>query len=124
MPLYDYKCREHGIFHDLATLEDHAEPQACPVCGAPSARVIILAPEIVNNSKPSTLAAARNERSAHEPVFSTVEGRQEDLERRSRSRRHGAKCGCHEEPIGKSQVFYTSDGKKVFPTMRPWMISH
>ena len=26
MPLYDYKCPDHGLFHDLATMADSARP--------------------------------------------------------------------------------------------------
>ncbi len=124
MPLYDYKCREHGIFHALATMGEHADPKPCPSCGVSSARVIILPPEVVNRSKPSTHAAARNERAAHQPQFSTPESRQEDQARRAHAHRHGRGCGCHDEAMGKSKLFYTADGKKMFPSMRPWMISH
>ena len=26
MPVYDYKCREHGLFHKLGTVEEAAQP--------------------------------------------------------------------------------------------------
>ena len=42
MPVYDYKCREHGLFHTLATMEDAAKPAECPTCKALSPRVIVL----------------------------------------------------------------------------------
>lgn len=41
MPVYDYKCREHGLFHTLATMEDAAKPAQCPTCKAMSPRVIV-----------------------------------------------------------------------------------
>lgn len=124
MPLYDYKCREHGVFHALATLEDSAEPQPCPRCGGLAARIILLPPEVLNQAKASIQASARNERSAHEPVFSTPETRQVEQERRAHGHRHTRGCGCGHESKGKSNLFYTADGKKMFPSMRPWMISH
>ena len=42
MPVYDYKCREHGLFNTLATMEDAAKPAECPTCKALSPRVIVL----------------------------------------------------------------------------------
>jgi hypothetical protein len=67
-------------------------------------------------------ASSRNEKSAHEPVFSTVEYRQEQKARREH--KHGKGCGCGDKPIRKSALMYTADGNKMFPSARPWMISH
>jgi hypothetical protein len=62
-------------------------------------------------------AMETNERSRHEPVFSTKERRQED-----HHHRHG--CGCQNHSTSKSNLMYTAQGEKMFPSMRPWMISH
>ncbi len=41
-----------------------------------------------------------------------------------REHKHGKGCGCGDKPIRKSNLLYTADGNKMFPSMRPWMISH
>lgn len=122
MPVYDYKCQTHGLFYALATLEESAEPKPCPDCQALSARVIMIAPQILGQNPANNAAHSRNERSRHAPRFSNPEERREDLARREH--RHGKGCGCGQESINRSKLFYTADGKKMFPSMRPWMISH
>lgn len=122
MPVYDYKCKAHGLFYALATLDESGDPKPCPQCESPSGRVIMLAPEILGKNPANTAAHSRNEESRHAPRFSNPEQRQEDLARRQH--KHGKGCGCGQEPISKSKLFYTADGKKMFPSMRPWMISH
>ncbi|MDI9243841.1 zinc ribbon domain-containing protein [Marinobacter sp. CHS3-4] len=119
MPVYDYKCREHGLFNTLATMEDSAKPVACPTCKALSPRVIVLPPEIAAMDPAKRAAEDRNEKSRHEPVFSTADQRANDKD-------HNRACGCGsvKHGHGKSMLFYTADGKKMFPSMRPWMISH
>ena len=122
MPIYDYKCSEHGLFYELATMENSAEPCACPSCGNLSARVIMLAPDILAMKAENRTAHARNEKSEHAPVLSTPDYRQEQQARREH--KHGKSCGCGDKPIRKSALMYTADGNKMFPSMRPWMISH
>lgn len=122
MPVYDYRCREHGLFHQLATLTESAEPRACPTCGTLSARVIVLPPEVVNTDAGTRDAHERNERSQHAPLFSTPEQRKEAQAKAAH--KHGKGCGCSSSQPKKSSLFYTADGKKMFPSMRPWMISH
>lgn len=117
MPVYDYKCQEHGLFHTLATVEDSDKPMACPTCESLSPRVIVLPRKIVNMDPATKAAHERNERASHEPVFSTADRRQHDKE-------HSRSCGCGSPKPGKAMLFYTADGKKMFPSMRPWMISH
>ena len=117
MPVYDYKCREHGLFHTLATMEDAAKPAQCPTCKAMSPRVIVLPSHIAAMDSAKRAAEDRNERSRHEPLFSTADRRANDKE-------HSRACGCGSPKPGKSMLFYTADGKKMFPSMRPWMISH
>lgn len=122
MPLYDYKCREHGLFQELVLLSEGGQPQPCPDCGTPAARVIVL-PATILGLDPTHQAMARNERSQHEPRFSTPEHRAEDQAKQ----RHNQGCGCQicEDPaLSSPKALYTADGKKWFPTARPWMISH
>jgi putative FmdB family regulatory protein len=43
MPLYDYKCTEHGYFEAKRAMKDHASAE-CPDCGTPCKQVITVAP--------------------------------------------------------------------------------
>lgn len=43
MPLYDYKCEEHGYFTQKNAMVDHAKG-VCPTCDNPSKQVILSAP--------------------------------------------------------------------------------
>jgi putative FmdB family regulatory protein len=122
MPLYDYKCQAHGLFHELATFAESAMPRPCPQCGTLAARVIVLAPALRALDSATRDAMQRNERSRHEPMFSTPEHRAEA--QALHEHRHGKGCGCTNPGIDKPKVFYTADGKKMFPSARPWMISH
>jgi putative FmdB family regulatory protein len=115
MPVYDYKCAEHGLFFELATLDNSAQPCACPVCGALSARVICISPDILDMSPARRKAMATNEKAQHEPEFSSLARRQDDHQ-------HKKGCGC--EKPRSSKLLYTARGEKMFPSMRPWMISH
>ncbi|WP_111642759.1 FmdB family zinc ribbon protein [Marinimicrobium alkaliphilum] len=122
MPLYDYKCREHGLFYALASLDESGDVKPCPACGKASARVIVLPPQLRVMDEQQREARERNERSRHQPLFSNPEQRREAQARREH--KHGKGCGCGQQSVSKSQLFYTADGKKMFPSMRPWMISH
>lgn len=42
MPLYEYKCPEHGKFEDLRPMAASSIPALCPKCGQMSERVISL----------------------------------------------------------------------------------
>jgi len=117
MPVYDYKCSEHGVFNELASLADAGLPCACPQCAQLSPRVIVLPPELLDMDSQHRKAHATNERARHEPVISTSERRQHDHQHR-----HG--CGCTQKKPGKSKLMYTAQGEKMFPSARPWMISH
>lgn len=43
MPLYDYKCSEHGYFEQKNSMADHAKG-TCPTCESASPQVIRKAP--------------------------------------------------------------------------------
>lgn len=118
--------KEHGVFHELATVEQGDQPCACPICQTLSPRVILIPPEILAMAPARKKAMERNEKVAHEPRLFVPES-MEEVRERKKAARHGGGCGCHshDDPgIRKSQVFYTADGSKIFPTARPWMISH
>ncbi|ARU56447.1 FmdB family regulatory protein [Oleiphilus messinensis] len=139
MPVYDYKCREHGLFHELATLEGSAQPCACPLCGVPSPRVIMIPPQVLAMAPEQRRARAVQEKAKHEPIVSTLDSRAEasdkaDFYRRkeatgSHGRQQPGQCGCSHEHRSdqsslKQQVVFLPDGSKIFPSQRPWMISH
>lgn len=117
MPLYDYKCREHGLFQELAAMAEAAAPKPCPSCQTLAPRVIVLPPEILGMDPAKRKAMARNEKARHEPIVSSADQRAHDAG-------HRQACGCQKKNDGKHLLFYTADGKKMFPSMRPWMISH
>lgn len=117
MPVYDYKCQQHGVFNDLATMDDAHKPCACPTCGAASPRVIILPPEFQSMDPNKRQAETTNEKARHEPEFSTKDRRENDHQHRNG-------CGCNKHKPGERKLFYTAQGEKMFPSARPWMISH
>ncbi|MGR9085958.1 MAG: FmdB family zinc ribbon protein [Gammaproteobacteria bacterium] len=116
MPVYDYKCPTHGVFYELASLADSAKPCACPNCGQLSARIILIPPGIFKMARDAKRAHEVNEKSRHEPLFSTPE-------RRETEQSHASACGCAIHR-GNSRLMLTARGEKMFPSMRPWMISH
>lgn len=131
MPLYDYKCKEHGLFHELTTMADHEKPKPCPHCGTLCSRVIVIPPEVLLMSPEKRKAKQLNEEAQHQPK--TVE---EHRETQARVQALRKSCGCHSHSHGSKdkdgvapaelhqQVVYMADGSKVFPSQRPWMISH
>lgn len=133
MPVYDYKCAEHGVFHELAAVEQGDKPCACPSCGKLSARVIMIPPEILAMAPAKRSAMDKNEAATHQPIISTLDSRAEASERKAfaekKGHQHGRGCGCSHENASdtsalKKQVIFLPDGSKVFPSQRPWMISH
>lgn len=117
MPVYEYKCNDHGIFYELAMLDESQAPKPCPSCATDSARIIRIAPEVLAMSPSKRKAIETNEKSRHEPVFSNQDRRENDKE-------HSSGCGCDTHKPGGSKMMYTAQGEKMFPSMRPWMISH
>ncbi len=45
MPLYDYKCTEHGYFEKKQNVADHARAE-CPTCGSECKQVLIKGPRV------------------------------------------------------------------------------
>jgi len=134
MPVYDYKCKEHGLFHELGTMENSGDPKPCPQCRAMSARIVMIPPEILNMASEKRLAMQTNEEAQHQPIISTADSRAEAADRVAYAHKHGHSkqsggCGCSSEhkpenSALKQQVIFLPDGSKVFPSQRPWMISH
>ncbi len=116
MPVYDYKCPEHGIFSELATIGNHSRPSPCPRCGDLAGRVIIAAPGSLTLGPVQREAYTRNERAQHQPrVFAARVGVEEE---------RSTACGCSDNERKNSKALYTPTGEKIFPSARPWMISH
>lgn len=51
MPLYEYRCKEHGKFSGWARMAERHEPQDCPCCGVP-AEYTISAPRVFSDFEP------------------------------------------------------------------------
>ena len=115
MPVYDYKCPDHGIFYQLQTVAEHDRPQACPSCGEMSARIIRLAPGLLQMPASERKAHATNEQARHQPK--TLGAVREELAERGHS------C-CSQHKPRTSGMLLTARGEKMFPSQRPWMISH
>jgi putative FmdB family regulatory protein len=115
MPVYEYKCAQHGLFFDLATMDEAHLPCPCPTCSAMAPRVIMINPAFLDMPQSTKQAHAVNEKAQHEPEHSTKARREDDHQ-------HKKGCGCQNK---KSRtMLYTAQGEKMFPSARPWMISH
>jgi putative FmdB family regulatory protein len=53
MPLYDYRCTGCGDFRQARPMAESGAPGVCPVCGAPSERVITAPFLAGSNATPS-----------------------------------------------------------------------
>ena len=138
MPVYDYKCPDHGVFNELAMMSESSKPCECPQCGLLSPRVVMIAPEVLDMAPARRQAQAANEKAQHQPIISTVDARAEAAEIKAfyakreqskKSHKSGCGCGSHhgadpDRSSLKQQVVFLPDGSKVFPSQRPWMISH
>lgn len=101
MPIYEYECRDHGLFEEMRPMQRSREGADCPRCEASSPRVLSatrtnLVPRAVS------VAHARNEKSQHAPELCThAEHRRPDTRKPRRS--------------GQAHVYR---GK------RPWVMEH
>ncbi len=117
MPMYHYKCPDHGVFEELQTYEKAGQPNDCPQCGALSPRVIVISPRLLDMDRTRRKAMETNERNAHAPLVSGKAHREHKPD-------HEPGCACCAGKPRKSKTLYLGDGSKVFPADRPWMISH
>lgn len=102
MPLYEYECRDHGLFELIRGIAESGEPAPCPDCTLPGARVLS-APHLSAMPRSQLLARDRNERSRHEPRVSNAADTSEP-------RAHGA---APKPPA-----------LRAYRGPRPWVIEH
>lgn len=114
MPTYDYACPDCGGFDAFRTLAQRNEPAECPDCGTHSPRVFATAPRLACMSRDARIAMDTNERARHAPQSS------KDYQRL----RHPSGCGCCSPGKRNNATVTTPAGSKMFPSKRPWMISH
>jgi putative FmdB family regulatory protein len=108
MPVYDYQCRDCGVFTAFRPMSAFRDPCSCPDCGIEASRVFLTMPGVAGMDAVMRTAIATNERASHEP-----------------KRSHGAGCSCCSGSAKKPGKAATSPtGAKSFPKARPWMISH
>ena len=113
MPVYDYKCAEHGSFRELARMAESAKPNHCPECSALSAR-IILAPGLRRLSAEKMRSHRINEQNQHAPALSTRARREQEHE-------HAAGRGKGPPSAG---LIPAAKGEKRSTLRRPWMLGH
>lgn len=114
MPTYDYACPSCGEFDVIRRMDQRNEPVACPDCGATSERVIVSAAGLAYVDAVTRRSVETNERARNEPKSS----------KNHVSHRHPAGCGCCASSGKRSSTVTTANGNKIFPSKRPWMISH
>lgn len=117
MPTYDYACPDCGGFDAFRSLAQRNDPAPCPDCGTGSPRVFVSAPRLACVSSETRFAMDTNERARHEPKSSRDPGSYARL-------KHPAGCGCCGSSGKRSATVTAANGAKVFPSKRPWMISH
>lgn len=66
MPLYEYKCDDHGHFEEFQSMSHGGKPVACPICGQMSARVYS-APNVALMDPAQKSAMDRSIQSRYEP---------------------------------------------------------
>lgn len=106
MPIYDYKCRQHGLFHALIAIDDAGMTQPCPTCQQDCARVVVIAPTLLTLSTQKRQAYAINEKAQHSPRLSSQQLLRADAK------------------LGTYKTLTYVDGSKAMLVQRPWMISH
>lgn len=57
MPLYEYKCEDHGTFERTGSMSESKEPQPCPTCKNPSQRILSASPFSIDGTNPNNSAA-------------------------------------------------------------------
>jgi putative FmdB family regulatory protein len=74
VPLYEYECRDHGVFEAQRSIAESGQDGVCEVClrGAPR---IVSAPNLGQMARSQVKAFERNERSRYEPKVVHTEPR-------------------------------------------------
>lgn len=116
MPAYQYLCDACGYFELIRPMSQSGQDTHCPDCSSMASRIIASAPFIGAGSNRGIIASSINERAQHEPAVSS------QIEKP----RHGPGCGCcgGSDSRISSKTMKNAAGDKMFPSKRPWMISH
>jgi putative FmdB family regulatory protein len=67
MPLYEYECRDHGVFEQSRRVAEALEDAPCPSCTRDAPRIVSM-PSLACMERSQVKARDRNERSRHEPT--------------------------------------------------------
>ncbi|WP_417669243.1 zinc ribbon domain-containing protein [Roseibium sp.] len=122
MPVYDYLCAKCGPITALRPMSAHGDPIECPACKQEAPRAFLQAPHVSGLSHDRRQAFERNEKSRHAPKLSTRDSREAGAAGR---KKHPSGCSCCSGiSSSRSGTVFTADGGKLFPSKRPWMISH
>lgn len=105
MPVYEYRCEEHGDFTRHVEIARRNDAFNCPSCGSDATR-IISAPSLALMNNNNRKAWAKNEKSAHEPI---------------RKKTHTCTSSCnHDHSSSQKKPEYMSAPVGG----RPWMLGH
>lgn len=112
MPSYEYECVTCGVFTEFRAMDERDRDATCHICDGAAPR-IISAPNLAVMQPLQRMAAARNERSQHEPRVGMKS-----------SCCSGGKC-THKRGAAAT----TKDGKPALraskkKNRRPWMLGH
>lgn len=108
MPIYEYNCKEHGIFETYRPVGLHAHPAPCSECGMLAPRAYSLTQE--HKMDPlKKKAIDRNIKNQFEP--------------------HVCGSGCdhdHDDPYshGPAPSSRPKEAQQVYNGPRPWVIEH
>ena len=105
MPIYEYECRQHGVFELLKSVSEVHDPGLCPRCALPGQRLISV-PTLSAMARSEVIAHERNERSRHEPRIARSPG----------SCNHSGACN-HGRKAQPGKL-------KAYTGKRPWVIEH
>ena len=114
MPMYQYHCESCGPFDLMIPMAKAREPASCPSCAALSRRDIA-APYLGTRSRNTIVVGDRNERARNEPRHSNEHGHKHSA---------GGNCCNGGSSRISGKTLSNGAGDKMFPSMRPWMISH
>ena len=84
MPIYEFECRDYGVFELGRTMAERNEPAPCPSCDQTSKRIVSL-PSLAQLATTEVKARDRNEKSRHEPKVVTRENKSADGPRVARA---------------------------------------
>ncbi|MFK7889773.1 MAG: FmdB family zinc ribbon protein [Granulosicoccus sp.] len=114
VPVYQYSCQQCGCFDKSNPMSMARETAECPQCNEPSSRYIA-APFLATSSRCSIKATSLNELAQNEPKHSS------QLESKHKP---GCSCCGGKSSSLAGKTMKNNAGDKMFPSKRPWMISH